>query len=195
MMAAYINTTSLEVGSMKFNIARSIPRLGVVMAAGVTAISVFAAPAVIAPVSATALPIAAKCTPGQIKTVGGKKYVCDKFGHWIRVVDRWGGVVSVSTGALQSGGVVATTGATTSGPTPMEANTGGGVTCGSGSSPGDYMVQHNYIYRNGERVGYSTVTKICGEDGKWHTVARAGSLPGVTVVNGTISLASRGTRS
>jgi hypothetical protein len=193
MMMAYINTTSLEVGSMKCNIARSIPRLGVVLVAGATAISVSAAPAVIAPVSAHALPIAAKCTPGQIKTVGGKKYVCDKNGHWVHVIDRWGGAISVATGATLSGGLMTTTGAPTGGLTPMDTNTGGAVTCGYGSSPGDYMVQHNYIYRNGERVGYTTVTKICGEDGQWHTVARAVSWPGLTVASGTISVASRGT--
>jgi hypothetical protein len=194
MMTAYINATSLEVGPMQVNIAQSIPRLAVVLVAGVTAISVSAAPAVIVPVSASALPIGAKCTPGQIKTAGGKKYVCDKNGHWVHVIDRWAGVVSVATGALQSGGQVGATSDTTSGRTLMDAKGGGAVTCGYGSSPGDYMVQHNYIYRNGERVGYTTVTKICGEDGQWHTVARAGSWPGLTVTGGAISIASRETR-
>jgi hypothetical protein len=173
---------------MTFNI---MTRLGAVLATGAAALSMSAAPAVIAPTTAGALPISVKgCTPGQIKTVGGKKYVCDKHGHWIHVLNLIGGG-SVPVAGVQTGGVIAATGGVR---TLEKTNGGGSVTCGFGSKPGDSMEQRNYIYRNGQRVGFTSVTYLCGEDGQWHQVAQLGSDPQLTVVGGTVSAAVQGTR-
>ena len=199
IVAAHIRTRPGREGQMRFNVARFNPRLSMVLITAVAAIGLSGARAVLAPPGAGALPVGAKkCTPGQMKTTNGKKYVCDRNGHWVHVIDLTTGGVSVASGPTLSGGLTATTTEPLpTGPKMMDANTGGGgaVTCGWGSTPGDYMVQHNYIYRNGERVGYTTVTKICGEHGQWHTVARTGSSSGVTLASGVITVALPGSRS
>jgi hypothetical protein len=153
----------------------------------VAAVGVSFAPAVIAPTAASALPIQGvkKCTPGDIKTVGGKKYVCDKNGKWIHVVAI--AAAGSTTGTLTTASAQIT-------PTgsnrfqSREANNGGTpVTCGMGSKPGDYMEERTYIYRNGQRIGFVTTTYICGKDGNWHAVAA------VTAQTGVVSSAATGT--
>jgi hypothetical protein len=155
---------------MKFNITR----LGPVLATGAAALSLSAAPRLIAPSSAGAMPVdAKKCTPGQIREVGGKKYVCNKSGRWVHVLDLAGGVVSVTVGGTLSTGQGATTGGPSSGFTPMETNNGGSsVTCDGGGKPGDVNTVVVITYVNGRYVSKKTSSMICGDDGKWHTVAR-----------------------
>ncbi|HUO71861.1 MAG TPA: hypothetical protein VMU39_13885 [Solirubrobacteraceae bacterium] len=175
-------------------------RIGGVLRATVAALSCAVAIAVIVPAGAGALPIgngAKPCTPGQIKTENGKKYVCDKNGHWVHVLDLTAGGVVVATGGTQATGLTASTGGATGGVRMMDKNTGGGtaVTCGGGGKPGDYMEQRSYIYRNGQRIGFTTVTYICGEDGNWHTVAQMVSQPGLASIAGAIAAAVQAVRS
>jgi hypothetical protein len=176
---------------MKVRITHRARRLTPALVAVVAGISLSAAPALIAPATAGALPIQAKgCRPGQIKTSGGKKYVCDKNGHWIRVVSiAVGGVGTLGgvevVGTLPSGTLTSTA---TSGLKAMEVNNGGGatVTCGLDSKPGDYMEHRSYIYVNGRRTGFTTITFICGEDGNWHQVAELVSQTGIVAATGIL---------
>jgi hypothetical protein len=157
----------------------------------VAAVGLSFVPAVIAPAGAGALPIQGtkKCTPGDIKTVGGKKYVCDKNGKWIHVVSIAG--TGSSTGTLSTASAPITlTGSSHF--QSREANNGGTAGgCGMGSKPGDYMEERSYIYRNGQRIGFLTTTFVCGKDGFWHQVAVLTTQTGAVsaVATGTISVA------
>jgi hypothetical protein len=162
--------------------------------AAVAAASLAAAPARVAPAAAGALPIQLKgCKPGQIKTSGGKKYVCDKYGHWIHVLTIAAGGVVAATGVQITGtlpaGTLTRTGTAPAGFKVREANGGGtATTCGLGSKPGDYMEERSYTFINGRRTGFTTTTYVCGEDGNWHQVAQLRSGTGIVGVSGTITV-------
>jgi hypothetical protein len=173
---------------MKSKIIQRLCAPAALIAVAAAAISLSTAPVMLAPASASALPIQGvkKCDPGDIKTENGKKYVCDKNGHWIHVV-------SLTAGTVVGGpirGVSATTTVTLSGGFRMlEANGGGTtVTCGLGSKPGDYMEERTYIFRNGQRIGFNTTTYICGKDGAWHTVAALVTHGGTLSAVGTVTI-------
>jgi hypothetical protein len=171
------------------------------LVAVVAALGLSMAPAVIAPASAGALPIQGlkKCTPGDIKTSGGKKYVCDKYGHWIHVVSAAALNGTVAGIALTTVGPASGISLTSAARHPAhavrkEANDGGGpVTCGMGSKPGDYREDRTYTYRNGQRIGFTSVTYVCGKDGEWHQVADALAHT-LTVASGTVIATAQGLR-
>ncbi len=164
---------------MKFTSFRRSCAPAAVAAAAVALCGLSAAPAMLTPATAAAQPAqgATKCDPGDIKTVSGKKYVCDKYGHWIHVVS----ILAVGTfPSAPATGVTVLRGLK-----QRETNNGGGaaVTCAPGGKPGDYMETRSYIYRNGQRVGFTTTTSICGKDGNWHTVATIVAGTGVGTVS------------
>lgn len=57
--------------------------------AAVAALGLTLAPAAVTPPGAHAMPSQGVrgCRPGSIKTVGGKKYVCNIHGKWVRVLN------------------------------------------------------------------------------------------------------------
>jgi hypothetical protein len=79
-----------------------------------------------------------------------------------------------------------------------ETNNGGGgkVTCSGGGGlpdgePGDVNTVNTYTYVNGKYVAKTTVRMICGNDGRWHTIAAVtrpprGSFPAVSVSGRTL---------
>ncbi len=155
---------------MRTNINQPIRRASTGLLACMAVLSLALATAAISPATAGALPVegggAKKCTPGDIKTVNGKKYVCNKSGKWVHVLNL------VAT----SGGNVAP-GTTTANTVIAKENGGGGqVTCGSSGTPGDTMTMKQY--RNGKL--FRTVSYVCGKDGQWHQVARIGPTGGST---------------
>lgn len=64
------------------------PRRRTLIAAA-AAVGLALAPAAVTPPGAHALPIQGngRCRPGQIKVVKGTKYVCDRHGKWIKVLN------------------------------------------------------------------------------------------------------------
>ncbi len=108
-------------------------------------------------------------------------------------------MVSITVGGVGTTGGIMVSGTLPSGTLTNTATsgfkaretTGGGsttVTCGQGSQPGDYLEQRSYIYINGRRVGFTTVTFICGEDGNWHQVAELVSQTGIVGVTGILTI-------
>jgi hypothetical protein len=66
-----------------------------------------------------------------------------------------------------------------------EPNSGGTkVTCPGGAQPdaepGDVNTVNTYTYVNGKYIAKTTVSMICGDDGRWHTVAALTLSPGHT---------------
>lgn len=167
---------------MNVNITQPWGRVSAGLVAAVAALSMSTATAVIAPASAAAQPVQGvkKCTPGDIKEVNGKKYVCDLYGNWRHVKSFAAISVGTVDGTLSSGTV--TPGGTQSGAFKIrEANNGdgAGVTCGGGSKPGDYIRLTTTTFVNGKPIKSITTTYICGKDGIMHELAWLASAPGI----------------
>ncbi len=161
---------------MRTNINQTMRSAPAGLLAVMAALSLAVATAAIAPATAGALPVdgggAKKCTPGDIKTVNGKKYVCNKYGKWVHVLN----LVATDGGSYATG--------TTTGHTVIAKDNGGGgkeVTCPGGWKAGDTATVKRW--RNGKVIQNTTV--ICGNDGQWHTVARVGATGGTGVAPGT----------
>jgi hypothetical protein len=88
------------------DMTKGAPRRATLIA-GVAALGLALAPTAVTPPGAHALPVqgARRCTPGKIKVVGGQKYVCDKHGKWIKVLNLTAGAsrvrVTAVTGVLR----------------------------------------------------------------------------------------------
>lgn len=131
-------------------------------------------------------PVEVKCKPGALWVGPNDRViaVCDKNGKWVKVLRLEAGQLGTVVIASAPMATMARDNAGSSGDVRCEEFGGG--------KPGDQKKLSETKVVNGKVIIVRTYTVICGDDGKWHEVARVtGSVLGVIHANGVLVAAGR----